>query len=81
MGSIARALEMNGIATVVVAWNGGRIRLVSVPRVVITRLQRGTVFCRPGDATQQRRILEAALALLQDDAPLEPVTLNERLVN
>jgi hypothetical protein len=81
VGLIARALEMNGIATVVVAWNGGRIRLVSVPRVVITRLQRGTVFGRPGDATQQRRILEAALALLKDDAPLEPVTLNERLEN
>jgi hypothetical protein len=81
VGLIARALEMNGIATVVVAWNGGRIRLVSVPRVIITRLQRGTVFGRPGDTTQQRRIVGAALALLQDDAPLEPVTLDERLEN
>jgi hypothetical protein len=68
---------MKGIATVVVAWNGGRIRLVSVPRVIITRLSRGVVFGNPGNAPQQRRVLEAALALLAQDAPLEPVTLAE----
>jgi hypothetical protein len=70
---------MNGVATVVVAWNGGRIRLVSVPRVVITRLERGVVFGRPGDEAQQRRVLGAALALLERDAPLEPLQLEERL--
>ncbi len=81
MGLIARALELDGIATVVVAWNGGGIRLVSVPRVVITRFQRGTVFGRPGDTNQQRRIVEAALALLKYDAPQKPVSLDERLEN
>ena len=70
---------MKGIATIVVAWNGGRIRLVAPPRVVITRLQRGTVFGRSGDTEQQQRTLEAALALLELDAPLEPVTVDERL--
>lgn len=70
---------MNGVATVVVAWNGGRIRLVSVPRVAITRLERGVVFGRPGDEAQQRRVLEAALALLEQDAPLEPIYLEESL--
>ncbi len=68
---------MAGIATVVVAWNGGRIRLVHPPRVVITRLQRGLVFGRPGDAAQQRRVLNSALDLLGQDAPLDPLTLDE----
>lgn len=79
MGLIARAIEMQGIATVIVAWNGGRIRLVSVPRVVITRLARGSVFGRPGDSAQQRRVLKSALSLLEKDAPQEPLYLDERL--
>lgn len=77
MGLVARALEMEGIATVVVAWNGGRIRLVNPPRAVITRLSRGLVFGHPGKEEQQRRVLTAALSLLEQDAPLQPVTLNE----
>jgi hypothetical protein len=68
---------MEGIATVVVAWNGGRIRLVNPPRTLITRLDRGLVFGRPNDIAQQRRVLDAALALLAQDAPLEPVTIKE----
>ena len=68
---------MEGIATVVVAWNGGRIRLVNPPRTVITRLQRGVVFGRPGDAAQQRRVLHTALDLLGRDAPITPVVLDE----
>lgn len=71
---------MNGIATVVVAWNGGRIRLVSPPRVVITRLDRGVSFGRPGDEAQQRRVLGSALALLEQDAPIEPLYLEESLI-
>ena len=79
MGLAARALELSGIATVVVAWNGGRIRLVNPPRAVITRFPRGTVFGRPGDESQQQRVLSAALALLEQAAPLEPITLDERI--
>jgi len=74
---VARALELAGIATVVVAWNGGLIRLVNVPRAAITRLPRGTVFGLAGDAAQQQRVLSAALALLAEDAPLKPVYLGE----
>ena len=77
MGLLARALEMEGIVTVVVAWNGGRIRLVNPPRAVITRLVRGLVFGHPGDVEQQQRVLNAALSLLEQDAPLEPVVLDE----
>ncbi|MFZ0546846.1 MAG: hypothetical protein WAM60_15475 [Candidatus Promineifilaceae bacterium] len=62
-----------------VAWNGGRARLVNVPRLVTTRFPRGTVFGRPNDREQQRRVLTAALDLLELDAPLEPVNLRETI--
>ena len=77
MGLVARALEMAGIASVVVAWNGGRIRLVNPPRTVITRLDRGLVFGRPGAVAQQQRVLRTALSLLNRPAPQAPVTLDE----
>ena len=79
MGLVARALEIKGIATVVVAWNGGRVRLINAPRVAITRLPRGTVFGGPGNRAQHNRVLDSALALLEQDAPLEPVYLDESL--
>lgn len=68
---------MEGIATVVVAWNGGRIRLVNPPRAVITRLTRGLVFGHPGNDEQQRRVLAAALSLLEQAAPIQPLVLDE----
>jgi len=77
VGLIARALEMLGIATVIVAWNGGRIRLVNPPRVLVTRLPRGTAFGQPGDEPAQRRALSATLSLLTQDAPLDPVYLDQ----
>lgn len=77
MGLIARALEIAGIATVVVAWNAGRIRLVNPPRAVITRLERGLVFGHPDDEEEQQRVLTTALELLEQDAPLPPITLRE----
>jgi hypothetical protein len=70
---------MERIATAVVGWNGGRLRLLSLPRTVITRLPRGVTFGRPGDQAQQCRTLEAALALLEKDAPLDPLYLDEEL--
>ena len=33
---------------------------------------------RPGDRDQQKRVLDATLALLALDAPMEPVVLDER---
>ncbi|MBA3946893.1 MAG: hypothetical protein H0X37_20315 [Herpetosiphonaceae bacterium] len=54
-------------------------RLTMPPRATFTRLARGATLGRPGDAAQQRRVLEATLALLARDAPLEPVQLDERL--
>jgi hypothetical protein len=68
---------MAGIATTLTSWNGGRTRLTMPPRATITRLARGATIGRSYDAAQQRRILEATLALLYKNAPLPPVTLTE----
>ncbi len=79
MGLVARALEQDGVATTLTSWNGGVTRLTMPPRATFTRLARGATLGRPGDVTQQRRVLEATLALLAQEAPLEPVQLDERL--
>lgn len=79
MGLVARALEQDGVATTLTSWNGGVTRLTMPPRATFTRLARGATLGRPGDAAQQRRVLEATLALLAQEAPLEPVQLDERL--
>ena len=78
MGLVARGLEMAGIATTLTSWNAGRTRLTAPPRATFTRLERGAALGQPGDAAQQRRVLEATLALLAHDAPLRPVRLKER---
>ncbi|MBZ0303176.1 MAG: hypothetical protein K8J31_25740 [Anaerolineae bacterium] len=78
MGLIARALELEGIATTLTSWNAGRTRILMPPRATFTRLKRGATLGRPGDVVQQRRILEATLALLAQDAPLAPVLLDEQ---
>ena len=53
-------------------------RITAPPRATFTKLGRGATLGRPHDAAQQRRVLEATLALLAQDAPLKPVYLNER---
>jgi hypothetical protein len=47
--------------------------------MVVTRLSRGVAFGRPDDPAQQYRVLEATLALLEKDAPLEPLHLDEAM--
>lgn len=79
MGLVARALEQDGVATTLTSWNGGVSRLTMPPRATFTRLARGATLGRPGDSAQQRRVLEATLALLAQEAPIEPVQLDERL--
>ncbi|MBX0328036.1 hypothetical protein K2Z83_10145 [Oscillochloris sp. ZM17-4] len=49
------------------------------PRATFTRLGRGATLGRPGDAAQQRRVLDATLALLAQSAPVEPVQLAESM--
>lgn len=78
MGLIARALEMNGVATTQTSWNPGLTRLVNPPRATVTDLARGATLGRPGDRAQQRRVIEATLALLAQDAPAPIVKLEEQ---
>lgn len=52
-------------------------RPTAPPRATYTRLATGKMLGAPGDAAQQRRVLEATLALLEQDAPVEPVKLDE----
>lgn len=68
---------MEGIATVVVAWNAGVSRRIAAPRTLITKLPRGTAFGRPNDPDQQLRVLRKALEMLGQDAPIEPVYIEE----
>lgn len=68
---------MSGIATTLTSWNAGMTRLTAPPRATFTKLVRGAALGRPRDADQQRRVLEATLALLARDAPVEPVYLDE----
>lgn len=70
---------MKGIATSVTAWLGGRIRRVNAPRALVTELKRGTVYGAPGDHDQQRRVLQASLDLLEQEAPLDLVYIDESL--
>jgi hypothetical protein len=77
VGLIARALEINGIASTLTSWNAGRTRITRPPRATFTRLNRGATIGNPGDSAQQRRVLTATLDLLAHDAPLEPVLLDE----
>jgi hypothetical protein len=77
VGLIARALEMEGIATTLTTWNAGVTRLTAPPRGTFTRLARGATLGKPHDTAQQRRVLEATLALLAEDAPVEIVRLDE----
>lgn len=79
MGLIARALEQAGIATTLTSWNAGRTRVTKPPRATFTKLKRGSTMGAPGDAAQQKRILKATLDLLAQDAPLDPVMLDETM--
>jgi hypothetical protein len=69
---------MVGIATTLTSWNAGRTRITAPPRAAFTELNRGATLGQPHDIAQQRRILEATLALLAQDAPLAPVRLDEK---
>lgn len=76
-GLIARALEVNCIATVLTSWDASPVELTAPPRATTTRLESGRTLGKANDRAQQRRVLEATLALLEMDAPLDPVALDE----
>jgi len=78
VGLIARALEFSGVATTLTSWNPGFVRPTAPPRGTLTRMARGQTLGAPHDVVQQRRILDATLALLADPAPQPIVRLEEK---
>lgn len=77
MGLLARALELAGVATTLTTWNPGFVRPTAPPRATVTRLARGQTLGAPHDPVQQRRVLDATLALLGLEAPTPIVRLDE----
>jgi len=76
-GLVARALEVNHIATTMTCWNGDMARESAPPRGTATHLPGSSPLGRPGDQEQQRRILDATLDLLEQDAPTGIIDLDE----
>jgi hypothetical protein len=68
---------MEGIASTLTSWNAGVTRLTAPPRATFTRLPRGMTLGKPHQPEQHKRILKATLDLLAEDAPIDPVTLDE----
>ena len=49
------------------------------PRATFTKLKRGSTMGAPGDSDQQKRVLKATLDLLAQDAPINPIMLDETM--
>ena len=79
MSLLSRALEIEGIPSVMTTWRDGVARQAKATRVTFTKLPRGSSIGAPHDHAQQRRVLEATLDLLEQPAPLEPVILKEAM--
>ena len=78
VGLLARGLELSGIATTLTSWNSGISEPILPPRATYTHLAGGATLGQPHNGAQQRRVLEATLALLAREAPVEPVRIDER---
>jgi len=74
---IARALEIEGIPTVIPAWRGGILKRLNAPRYTTNNLQRGMTLGKPFDSAQQLRIISETLAMLNYPATGIPKQLQE----
>lgn len=52
-------------------------RRTAPPRATFTRLKTGSMLGAPNDRDQQMRVLRATLSLLEQEAPLAPLRLEE----
>jgi len=77
VGHVARLIEEAGIPTVIVAVKAfeTRMRMMTLPRVVLTPHLLGRPFGVPGDHATQRAVILAALKLLES-APQEGEIVN-----
>lgn len=60
-----RAIESRGIPTVTLSIFRGTSEQYRLPRVLLTRFDRGQAVGPPGDAATQRDVLRRALRLLE----------------
>lgn len=74
-GLVARALEVNGIATTIITSQDRLVRLTAPPRATVSPYASSAVLGAPHNLAQQRRTLEVALSLLEKEAPLDFVRL------
>jgi HEAT repeat protein len=70
---VAAELERNGIATVALALLREIVERVRPPRALFVPFPLGYPLGRPDDPDLQRRVLEAALALLDDPEARPPL--------
>ena len=66
MGVVARILEEEGLSTVIVMTFREVAEIMRLPRAVYVRFPIGLTPGEPGSVTQQRVVIEDALAFLQD---------------
>ncbi len=66
VGHIARVMEENGIATVIIAVQAFEkmLKTMTLPRVLITPHPMGRPLGPPGSSDKQRQVIKAALELL-----------------
>lgn len=76
VGLIAAELERQGISTVAIQLLRSVAEAVRPPRALLVPFRHGFPLDVPGDPARQHRVLEAALALLEDCA-LRPPALAE----
>jgi D-proline reductase (dithiol) PrdB len=79
VGLAARALEANGIATVVMGCAKDIVEHVGVPRLLFSDFPLGNAAGRPRDPASQAATLELALAVLER-APAQRTTVQSPLV-
>lgn len=70
---VAAELERRGIATVVLQFLRMIAEKVGPPRALLVPYRHGFPLDLPNDPARQRRVMEAALALLQRPASAAPV--------
>ena len=69
MSGLAHYFEDEGLATVIISLVRKHTILIRPPRALWVPFELGRPFGSPGDADTQRRVLQAALALLDKTTP------------
>jgi len=69
-GLLARALEVNGVSSVLICIDDDVVNQIAPPRYLMTGFEQGYPLDPSMDSAEQRRLVEAALYLLEQQAPV-----------